>query len=169
MASYNLMARGIFQVEDTLGDTKPWRKWAQLCPEFCFLPCCSPHFIWSILTNPTTLEHRSWCFGQHPAVKCVLFFCMIHSTGDRKAVPRSSESKNVCQSLAEKMFVWAEHSGVLPKEEQERDSERGERGHLWRLSSSVLFLYSEWRKGKRESPLEDIQNIRPSFCFKVLP
>lgn len=57
---------------------------------------------------------------------------MIHSAGVRKAVPHGPESKNatVCQSLAEKIFVWAEHSGVLPKEEQRRDSDRGERGHL---------------------------------------
>lgn len=34
---------------------------------------------------------------------------------------------SVCQSLAEKMFVWAEHAGVLPKEEQKRHSDRGER------------------------------------------
>lgn len=79
-----------------------------------------------------------------------------------------SKKMSVSQSLAEKMFVWAEHSRVLLKEEQKRDGD-GERGDI---CEGCLHLYSFCTvngEGERQSPLEDIQSIRPSSCFTVLP
>jgi len=52
---------------------------------------------------------------------------MIPSAGVRKAVPLALESKtqlSIYQTLAEGMFVWAEHSGVLPNEQQKRHSDK---------------------------------------------
>lgn len=134
------------------GRHKAMKKISPALSKFCFLPCCSPHFIRSILTNTTTLEHRSWSFGQHPAVKCVLFFCMIHSTGVRKAAPHSPDSKNVCLSVKawQRRCLYRQSTpGSFPKRNR-KGIVAGERGDI---CEGCLHMYSEWRKGKgkRES------------------
>lgn len=65
-------------------------------------------------------------------MKRVLFFGMIPSASVRSQKMQLSD----CRTLAEGMFVWAEHSGVLPKKEQKRHSNRGQGVFL-----KVVFIF----------------------------